>query len=51
MKKTASKIKKQYRLKIDPSLDKYNDISFCPEKLEQANKTLKAVGLPKLKRK
>lgn len=50
MKKTTSKIKKQYGIKIDPSLDKYNDILPPSKKLAHANKTLRAVGLPKLKK-
>ena len=34
-------------VKIDKSLDKYNDIVLFPDKLEKANETLRTVGLPK----
>lgn len=34
-------------IRIDKSLDKYKDIVLFPEKVEQAKKTLKKVGLPK----
>jgi hypothetical protein len=32
---------------INPALDKYKGVIFFPEKLAQANETLKRVGLPK----
>ena len=34
-------------VKIDKSLNKYDDIVLFPEKLEKANEMLKKVGLPK----
>jgi len=34
-------------LKIDESLNKYDDIVLFPEKLEKANQILKVIGLPK----
>jgi hypothetical protein len=34
-------------VKIDKSLNKYDDIVLFPEKLEKANERLKKVGLPK----
>ena len=43
--------KKASLVKIDKSLDKYNDIVLFPEKVEKANKTLRTVGLPKNKNK
>ncbi len=36
-------------VQIDKTLNKYDDIVLFPEKLEKANETLKAIGLPKLK--
>ena len=40
-------IDKNPHVKIDPSLNKYKDVVLFPEKLAQANATLKRVGLPK----
>ena len=34
-------------VRIDASLDKYDDITLFPEKLEKANEMLKRVGIPK----
>ena len=34
-------------VKIDKSLNKYDDIILFPDKLEKANEMLKTVGLPK----
>jgi len=34
--------------KINPVLDKYNDVVLFPEKLKIANHILKTVGLPKI---
>ena len=36
-------------VKIDRSLNKYNDVVLFPDKLEKANEMLRKVGLPKLK--
>ena len=36
-------------VRIDKSLNKYNDIVLFPDKLEKANEMLRTVGLPKLK--
>jgi len=33
---------------IDKSLDKYDDKTLFPEKLEKANEMLKKIGLPKV---
>ena len=41
------KEKKVPAVRIDPSLDKYNDIVPFPEKLAKANELLKKSGLPK----
>jgi hypothetical protein len=35
-------------VKIDKSLDKYKDKVLFKEKVEQANETLKNIGLPKI---
>ena len=35
-------------VRIDKSLNKYNDIVLFPDKLEKANEMLRTVGLPKL---
>lgn len=35
-------------VKIDKSLNKYDDIVLFPDKLEKANEMLRKVGLPKL---
>lgn len=34
-------------VKIDKSLNKYDDIVLFPDKLEKANEMLRKVGLPK----
>lgn len=34
-------------VKIDSSLNKYDDIVLFPDKLEKANEMLRKVGLPK----
>ena len=34
-------------VRIDKSLNKYDDIDLFPEKLEKANEMLRKVGLPK----
>jgi hypothetical protein len=34
-------------VKIDPRLNKYDDMVVFPEKLEKANEMLRRVGLPK----
>ena len=34
-------------VKIDKSLNKYDDVVLFPEKLEKANEMLRKVGLPK----
>jgi hypothetical protein len=34
-------------VKIDESLNKYDDIILFPEKLEKANEMLRKIGLPK----
>lgn len=47
MKKKRVDISKLYDIKVDKSLDKYNDIPMFQEKLDKANKTLKQGGLPK----
>jgi hypothetical protein len=36
-------------VRIDKSLNKYDDQILFPEKLEKANQTLKKIGLPKIK--
>jgi hypothetical protein len=36
-------------VRIDKSLNKYDDQILFPEKLEKANQTLKIIGLPKIK--
>lgn len=38
-------------VRIDPSLDKYDDIVLFPNKLEKANEKLKQSGFPKLLKK
>ncbi|MCW3106773.1 MAG: hypothetical protein JWQ09_1279 [Segetibacter sp.] len=50
MKKKRDTIKNP-TIKIDKSLDKYNDVVLFPEKVAQAKETIKRVGLPKLKEK
>ena len=36
-------------VRIDPDLEKYLNLPVFQEKLDQANKTLQKVGLPKVK--
>ncbi|WP_426669538.1 hypothetical protein ACPPVU_25400 [Mucilaginibacter sp. McL0603] len=36
-------------VRIDETLDKYNDVVLFPEKVAQANEMLRKVGLPKEK--
>ncbi len=40
--------KKIPAVRIDPSLDKYDDIVLFPDKLTKANENLKKSGFPKL---
>jgi len=48
MKITAELKKRKIPIvKIDKSLNKYDDIVLFPDKLEKANEMLKKVGLPK----
>ena len=35
-------------VKIDTSLNKFDDVVLFPDKLEKANKMLRTIGLPKL---
>jgi hypothetical protein len=35
-------------VRIDPSLDKYDNVVLFPEKLDKANEQLKKSGFPKL---
>ena len=35
-------------VRIDKSLNKYDDVVLFPEKVEKANKMLRTTGLPKL---
>jgi hypothetical protein len=35
-------------IRIDPSLDKYDDVVLFPEKLAKANKMIDKSGFPKL---
>ena len=35
-------------VRIDKSLNKYDDMVLFPEKLEKANEMLRTIGLPKL---
>jgi len=44
---TEIKKRKVPIVKIDTSLNKYDDIVLFPEKLEKANEMLRKVGLPK----
>ena len=37
-------------VKIDKSLNKYDDIVLFPEKVEKANEMLRTIGLPKIKK-
>jgi hypothetical protein len=45
------KKKKVPIVRIDKSLNKYNDIVLFPEKVEKANEMLRKIGLPKIKKK
>ena len=48
MKISAELLKRKVQiLKIDPSLNKYDNIVLIPDKLESANELHKAVGLQK----
>ncbi len=47
MKPTEINFKKKPIIKIDKSLDFFNDKPLFPEKLEKANDMLKRIGLPK----
>jgi len=38
-------------VRIDESLDKYDDIVLFPDKVAKANEMLRTVGLPKAKKK
>lgn len=40
--------KKPASVRIDPSLDKYDDVVLFPDKLAKANQNLKKSGFPKL---
>ena len=40
--------KKVPAVRIDPSLDKYDNVVLFPEKLSKANEQLKISGFPKL---
>jgi len=35
---------------IDKSLEKYKEQTLFPEKVEEANKTIKRIGIPKIKK-
>lgn len=43
--------KKVPAVRIDPSLDRYDNIILFPEKLAKANEQLKKSGFPKLTKK
>lgn len=45
--RTELKKRKIPTVKIDESLNQYDDIILFPEKLEKANQMLRNVGLPK----
>jgi len=45
--KVEIKKKRVSTVRIDPTLDKYDDIILFPEKLEKANEMLRKIGLPK----
>ena len=40
--------KKVPAVRIDPSLDKFDNVVLFPEKLEKANEQIKKSGFPKL---
>ena len=44
---TVLKRKKAPIVRVDKSLNKYDDMVLFPEKLEKANEVLKKIGLPK----
>ena len=46
MKPTEINLKRKPIVKIDKSLDFFNDKPLFPEKLEKANDMLKRIGLP-----
>mgnify|MGYP000894013556 CR=1 FL=1 len=48
--KVATELKKRKIpiVKIDKSLNKFDDVILFPEKLEKANEMLKKIGLPKI---
>jgi hypothetical protein len=41
------KVKKQFSVIIDRSLDQYDTQILFPEKLEKANQTFRRIGFPK----
>ena len=41
--------KKAPIVRIDKSLNKYNDVVLNPDKVEKANEMLRTIGLPKLR--
>ncbi len=41
--------KKAPTVRIDKSLNKYNDVVLYPDKVEKANEMLRTIGLPKLR--
>ncbi len=43
--------KKAPIVRIDTSLNKYNDVVLFPDKVEKANEMLRTIGLPKLRTK
>lgn len=43
--------KKVPAVRIDPALDKYDDVVLFPDKLAKANENLKKAGFPKLSEK
>jgi hypothetical protein len=47
MEKKTRITKSGIKVTINPELDKYKDIVLFPEKVAEANRILKEVGLPK----
>jgi hypothetical protein len=47
MKKKNTKTSDFPGMKLNKSLNKYSNMNLFPEKLEEANRTLKRLGLPK----
>ena len=45
---TAIKESKMPTVIINHKLDKYDDIVFCPEKLQEANETIEKYGVPEI---